>query len=432
MKAKSYLLIGATLGAIIGWAFGFLRLPYLEKNLSFLLGFIACLAFISLGVMLLFVWNKRSLLPTLIGKDEETPDAKQISEISPLLTVTAFGVITITVLVGGFELYRQNASLRIQNQKQDKEIREMSDLFDSVKKNNQTFLVNIILSDIDDALKSNPERILSDTIIANMTTLSSMSAPYRYLEGDSLSEKKLSPERGQLLLGLCLLQIDSGSFARIKQQVPFSYADLKGANLKGINLSKADLKGANLQDADLTGANLSEADLQEANFWGAELNNANLSGTNLKRANLSWAELNGTKMQSANLNGAILANTQLRKADLSGANFQWVESEAVLLDGANLTRADFTGAALSKANLNGANMHETDLRRINLSEANLVGAELGKAVVEENWFEKLAEWRLTGVKEIQENFKVENDSTDKWKKPIYRLKKINDKAEVGE
>lgn len=432
MKAKSYLLIGATLGAIIGWAFGFLRLPYLEKNLSFLLGFITCLAFIALGVMVLFVWNKRSLLRTLIGKNVMIPDIKQTTGTSPLLILRVLGVVMLMVLVGWLTLYRENASLTIQNQKQSKVIKEMSEMLESVKNNNGDFLVNKILRDVDDALKSNPRRILSDTIIARMTTLSSMSAPYRYLEGDSLSEKKLSPERGQLLLGLCLLQIDSGSFATIKQQVSFSYADLKGANLKGINLSKADLQGANLQDADLTGANLGEADLQEANFFGVKLNNANLSGSNLKRANLSWAELNGAKMQSANLNGAILANTQLRKADLRGATFQWVESEAALLDGANLTRADFTGAALSKTNLNGANMNETDLRRINLREATSVGATLNKAVVEENWFEKLNEWRLTGAKEIQENFKVVNDSTDKWKKPIYRLKKINDKAEVGE
>jgi hypothetical protein len=53
MKRKRYLLVGLVFGAVIGWALGFLRLPYLEKNDSFLLGFISALAFVSLVLLLL-------------------------------------------------------------------------------------------------------------------------------------------------------------------------------------------------------------------------------------------------------------------------------------------------------------------------------------------------------------------------------------------
>ena len=61
MKGKRYLLIGLVFGIMIGWALGFLRLPYIEKNFSFLLGFIAALVLVSLLLVLLNVWNQNLL-----------------------------------------------------------------------------------------------------------------------------------------------------------------------------------------------------------------------------------------------------------------------------------------------------------------------------------------------------------------------------------
>ena len=57
--------------------------------------------------------------------------------------------------------------------------------------------------------------------------------------------------------------------------------DLRGADLRGANLSDANLRGANLSDANLKGANLSDADLRGANLSGANLSDANLKGANL-------------------------------------------------------------------------------------------------------------------------------------------------------
>ncbi len=75
MKGIKYLLIGLVLGLVIGWAMGFLRLPYLEKNYSFLFGSIAALALVSLVLLLLRSWN-RNLLLDFIGKKNRLEDAK--------------------------------------------------------------------------------------------------------------------------------------------------------------------------------------------------------------------------------------------------------------------------------------------------------------------------------------------------------------------
>jgi hypothetical protein len=88
-------------------------------------------------------------------------------------------------------------------------------------------------------------------------------------------------------------------------------ADLRGANLSGVNLryvtlNDADLRGANLRYADLRYANLNDADLRGANLRYAYLNDAYLHGANLCYADLRYANLGGANLGGANLHGADL------------------------------------------------------------------------------------------------------------------------------
>ena len=62
-----------------------------------------------------------------------------------------------------------------------------------------------------------------------------------------------------------------------------AHAYLRGANLRGANLSDANLRGANLSDANLSGANLRGAYLS-----GAYLSDANLSGAYLSELSSIW------------------------------------------------------------------------------------------------------------------------------------------------
>lgn len=112
-------------------------------------------------------------------------------------------------------------------------------------------------------------------------------------------------------------------------------ADLKGADLRGMNLRRALLVGAKLARADLTGANLSEADLTRAS---------------LKFANLSRADL-----RRANLFKALLGESNATEADFTRANLNSCE-----LSKANLTRAVFLEADLNNAQLNDATMLGAD------------------------------------------------------------------------
>lgn len=153
-------------------------------------------------------------------------------------------------------------------------------------------------------------------------------------------------------------------------------ASLLDVKLVGANLRDADLEAAKLSRADLTGALLMEADLDEAHLDGATLTRANLQEATLDEAHLAGADLReadltGADLTKADLRGAVLVNARLTEARLREAN-----AEQAVLDGADLSRADLSQARLAGASLVGAQLREAKLRHALLGGANLTGADL--------------------------------------------------------
>jgi hypothetical protein len=114
--------------------------------------------------------------------------------------------------VSSFLIYKQNKFLKFQLRDKDKKILQQSTLLEASKNRNLVSLMSNILGDAEQELKNS--KTLSDDIIARIADLSLSLKPYRYLEGDSLSEKEISPERGQLLLTLIRTKLDSSSFIK--------------------------------------------------------------------------------------------------------------------------------------------------------------------------------------------------------------------------
>lgn len=120
-------------------------------------------------------------------------------------------------------------------------------------------------------------------------------------------------------------------------------ADLKEADLRGMNLRRALLVGAKLARADLSGAILSDADLTRAFAKGANLSHADLRRANLFKAMLS--EVNGTEadFDRANLGSCDLSKATLTRASFVEADFNQAQlNEAVVL-GADFSLARFAG-----------------------------------------------------------------------------------------
>ncbi|TMR98161.1 TIR domain-containing protein [Nonomuraea basaltis] len=108
--------------------------------------------------------------------------------------------------------------------------------------------------------------------------------------------------------------------------------------------ARADLRGANLK-----GEDLSSRDLREVDLTGADLSEATLAGTNLSRATLRDAKLVG-----ARLDGAVLTGADLTGADLSGARLAQVDLSDVTVEGARWHRASLINVTGTLPHLPGA------------------------------------------------------------------------------
>lgn len=421
MKRKGYLLIGLVLGLVFGWALGFLRFPYLEKNLSFLVGFATAWAGVSLLFLLLKLLNNHKL-PALFGNRTATAN-EQNNPLFRYPWIIALGVFVAGMASLGWLVNRQHASHQVQLLARDKKVQALEAWVISLKNNELLPVMHSLLEEAAAEVKKHPGRTLSDTTITRIASLSFALKTYANSEWDSLTEQRFNPARGQLLQALLLMNMDSSSFAQIKEKSTFAGAELQGADLHGLNLSSINLRGAQLKDANLVGTNLTGADLAESLVWGARLLRADLSRANLKRADLRWAQLNEAMLAGAVLDGANLCNAQLRKADLTNTSVQWADANGVLFNEAMLQGSNFTGTDLTRAQLTQTNLQDAVFKKVLLTEANLEGSQWNGAVVDENWFEQLKKWQPAGMHWLQENHTVVKDTSDTKNGPVFRLKK---------
>lgn len=86
--------------------------------------------------------------------------------------------------------------------------------------------------------------------------------------------------------------------------------DLRGIDLRGVNLNWATLRRVHLSGADLSDANLKGVDLSGVDLSEALLRDADLTGAILSHANLSRANLSNAILRDADLTGAILTDVR--------------------------------------------------------------------------------------------------------------------------
>jgi uncharacterized protein YjbI with pentapeptide repeats len=164
-------------------------------------------------------------------------------------------------------------------------------------------------------------------------------------------------------------------------------ANLKSADLHGLNLDGIDLAGANLTGADLSGDSLSDADLQSSNFTRADFSGLVARGVLGTPSVLpeNWSEQNGlllgptVNLQSANLTGLNLNDVDLEGANLTAAQMTGDSLQGTILNGDELMGADLSGANLSDAGVENANLTSADLSHATLTGASLVGSTLSSA-----------------------------------------------------
>jgi len=115
------------------------------------------------------------------------------------------------------------------------------------------------------------------------------------------------------------------------QGTRFQRCDLTGAKLDGVDLSQGDIAGCVFPQATLAGATLAGC---VSAGWQMDFSRANLREANLRGLNLIDADFRRAHLNSANLSGCQLERADFTDAELTGASFA----------GANVAAADFRRA----------------------------------------------------------------------------------------
>ena len=413
MKGAWKLLLGAAVGVVIGIGMGYVRLPMLSKDDAFWVGLITGIAIVAFGILLQIISRR----PDRRGRSRNRTQRRgrrwgRVAYLSLLIASLVFSVL----------IFRKWQSLASENEDLQTKLKAQNALIAALEEGQLKENMNAVLELGRKEMAENDS--LSLGTIRRMATLSESMQPYQYWEGDSLAEKALSPLRGQLLVGILGLELDSTSWARMAKATTFEGADLKRTHLENMKLPGIDLRGAALQDANLSKCQFNGAQLIRANLWGARLDSAVLDSADMRRVHLNWAMLRGASLQKANLNGVSFSDAQMQGANLKGATFQWGEALGTQFVGANMSEVDMLGTDLSRASFVKVNFSWASLKRTILLDTDFTGAEVqGASVEEEDWPVLLPEWRVTDAERIQSKYKVVDDTTERYLYSKFRLEK---------
>lgn len=265
--------------------------------------------------------------------------------VNLVLRVTRIGAFAIFVAaapllimaVQTYILNRQNHKLSEQNtllSKQNDRLDQQINLAEGSRRSSLVFFMSNILDRMDDELRNNSQRKLSAELIGRIVSLSQALRPYRYLENDKLTERQLSPERGQLLFSLINSNLHEETYDKIFMRANFNYADLQEANFED-----AYMKNAKLAHSYFYKANFTNAQLQNADLSYAYLENATFNQTQMDNADLSNANLRNSEMEDISLKNGNLEMADLREIHLEG-NFRGCNIEGIIIQEATLANVD--------------------------------------------------------------------------------------------
>ena len=187
--------------------------------------------------------------------------------------------------------------------------------------------------------------------------------------GDQLTDREVSPERGQLISLLYnsgIVDTETLSSAG----ADFSFAELRQPLLAGMSFRNAALRFIDFSAVELRDVDFSGAVLDHARFRSAYIVDSHFDGI-----------VGGADRPRADTN--LLPETGMAGADFTGAfidrsTFISVRAFAANFDGAYIGNSDFSGAALGAATFRGAILFNNvfdgaDLASIDLSGAIVIG-----------------------------------------------------------
>ena len=373
---------------IVGWGFGYIRLPYLELNWSFWIGFVTSLGFVF--SCLAFLALRRLKINDKLGLSESSSTKPIVSLLLCAVICFVFSIIYLGV---------SNRNLRALKNKKENDIASKNNQIKSLEQHKLSIVMSSILLDAKEKIRTSESNELSDETIAGIIDLSNLFKPYKQIGWSAAGNVELSPQRGQMLIFLAKMNMSESSFTKIKLGANFSYADLRNVDLSGIDLSGINLNKSSLKAATLISTKFANADLSEAYLNKAVLRKSILSGANLDHTNFSWADMLECNLDSAVLNSACLKNANLTMASCINS-----EMKHTILTGAMLLNSDFNGCNLYHADLKRANFTNVDFSETNLMWNTFDQTIMDSVLIFDNWIYTLDSLHNSGVQYIDSTY----------------------------
>jgi hypothetical protein len=180
VKRKLLLPIIIILSIVLGWSLGYIRVPYLEDDVSFWVGVIGGACLISLPVLVL-------------GKKNTQHNIAALSWRRVLL------IFALLVSLGINFIFYQNQQLERTEQMSDS--KELRSKLDSLHQQNTFDLLKEVLLHIEEDIEEGDNKSLA-VHIQQLSGINQQLKPYAFSQSGGL---ELSPERGQMLLFLLAL-----------------------------------------------------------------------------------------------------------------------------------------------------------------------------------------------------------------------------------
>lgn len=399
---------------LMGWAFGYIRLPYLEAHYAFWIGFAGCLGMMAFMFALYRLWSHQSLIQFFMKEQHaETGMLQQkISRTGMLLSLFGVALVSLCMLFY-WNMQRANGQWNLVRT-------ELEALNHEANLEQQKVKISLLLDLIGklDSVKSrDPGHPGLDLMMDRIAALSASLKVHKVWDMENKRYRSLSTERGLLLLALVKTRMDPASFKRIKENVSFFGADLANADFRGLDFSGIDLRNANLDYANLQGINLNNARLNGASLVGANLDQATLTGANLTGARLNWAKVNEADLQFAKIDSADLSNVTARKSKFNdGTIIHTLLCNAVFIE------ADLRNCLLISTNLLNANFTKSVLTNADFYDMNLDDPILDEAIIQDNWINSFRDRNDRGLNVMLEHYGIVSDSLSILDSIIFRLK----------
>lgn len=398
---------------IMGWAFGYIRLPYLEAHYAFWIGFAGCLGMMAFMFALYRLWNHQSLIHFFMKEQraESVMLQQKISRTGMLLSLLGVTLVSLCILFY-WNMQRVNGQWNLVRT-------ELEALKHEANLEQQKVKISLLLDLIGklDSVKSrDPGHPGLDLMMDRIAALSASLKVHKVWDMENKRYRSLSTERGLLLLALVKTRMDSASFKSIKENVSFFGADLANADFQGLDFSGIDLRNANLDYAKLQGIKLHNARLNGASMVGANLDHATLTGANLTGARLNWAKVNEADLQFAKIDSADLSNVTARKSKFNdGTIIHTLLCNAVFIE------ADLRNCKFLSTNILNTNFSKTILTNVDINDMNLIDPILDYAIIQKDWIELLNDRQNRGINTMLKKYIILSDTTTIRDSQIYRL-----------